>query len=126
MTNEELYYNADMDEFKTRDNWEDVYDEVERNVSNFQDWASKHLSKVSEMSVMDLKYFETYFDDIDTHIEMLEDEASLLDDCIRKDELNERIPQLKEFKKDGCVCIDNDVSDLECINVRHQNRNPKR
>ena len=51
-----------------------------------------------------------YFDDIEGHIEMLEDEASILDDCEKHDALIERVAQLKELKDAGATWVDNDTT----------------
>lgn len=56
------------------------------------------------------KYAYEYFDDLEGHIEMLELEASLLDDCIKLDEMNERIPYLKSRLAGGDLWIDNDIT----------------
>ena len=51
-----------------------------------------------------------YFDDIDGHIEMLEDEANILDDCEKLDALIERIAELKSLKRVGAKWVDNDTT----------------
>ena len=56
------------------------------------------------------RYWDMYFDDLKGHIELLEEEASLLDDCIKLDEMNERIPYLKSRLAAGDIWIDNDIS----------------
>lgn len=51
-----------------------------------------------------------YFNDIEGHIEILEDEADLLEDCVKKDEMIERIKYLKSRLEAGDLWIDNDTS----------------
>jgi len=62
------------------------------------------------MSNNDRKFWNAYFDDIEGHIEMLKDEAAILDDCEKRDELEERIEYLQIQLLEGKIWIDNDVS----------------
>ena len=78
---------------------------------DIEDYIAYRQERKDEQELDEMKrWFPAYFDDLAGHIEMLEDEASLLDDCIKLDELNERIPYLKSRLAAGDIWIDNDVS----------------
>ena len=55
-------------------------------------------------------YVNRYFDDLEVHIEILEDEASVSPDSEHRDALGERIAYLAKCKVAGDVWVDNDFA----------------
>ena len=66
-------------------------------------------SDIVESDIGQLNDWSSYFDDIERHIDMLQDEADILDDCVHLDELKDRITFLKSLE-DNIKWIDNDIT----------------
>jgi len=112
MSNEIKEYIKGSDVFGIDDNNHvtDIENEIvdEDQIKEYIEYRIEAMNDLIEGAMK--RYWDMYFDDLEGHIQLLENEMSLLEDCIKKDELHERITHLKSRLLAGDLWIDNDIT----------------
>ena len=68
------------------------------------------MTNTTTTTIIDLVHIYEYCDDIETHIDMLIDEADMLPDCDHRIDIETRIEYLEYRRSEGDRWVDNDTS----------------